>query len=118
MKVGGVSVVQLVRILRAKLNLALNQLRPARWDIRSILAADPNSPQVPPLSQTHLHYDANHGWLTECIWSCMKDWLANRLICLFLHPPVYSCMYIHPGLCPCLHPFVSSISHSCNPVYP
>ncbi|DBB12250.1 TPA: hypothetical protein ACH3X3_006354 [Trebouxia sp. C0006] len=45
MKVGGVSVVQLVRILRAKLNLALNQLRPARWDIRSILAADPNSPQ-------------------------------------------------------------------------
>ncbi len=46
MEVGGVSVVQLVRILRTKLNLALNQLRPARRDIRSILAADPNSPQV------------------------------------------------------------------------
>lgn len=46
MEVGGVSVVQLVRILRARLNLALNQLRPARWDIKSILAADPNSPQV------------------------------------------------------------------------
>ncbi|KAA6422840.1 MAG: hypothetical protein FRX49_07375 [Trebouxia sp. A1-2] len=45
MEVGGVSVVQLVRILRARLNLALNQLRPARWDIKSILAADPNSPQ-------------------------------------------------------------------------
>jgi len=59
MQVGGVSVVQLVRILRAKLNLALNQLRPALWDIRSILAADPNSPHVPPLSQTHLHRDAD-----------------------------------------------------------
>ena len=46
MEVGGVLVVQLVRILRARLNLALNQLRPARRDIRSILAEDPNSPQV------------------------------------------------------------------------
>ncbi|DBA84865.1 TPA: hypothetical protein ACH3X1_005885 [Trebouxia sp. C0004] len=45
MEVGGVSVVQLVRILRARLHLALNQLRPARWDIKSILAADPDSPQ-------------------------------------------------------------------------
>ena len=97
MKVGGVSVVQLVRILRAKLNLALNQLRPARWDIRSILAADPNSPQVPPLSQTHLHYDADHGWLTECVWSCVKDWLANRVICLF---PSSTCvfMHVHPSM--------------------
>lgn len=40
------AVVQLVRILRARLNLALNQLRPARRDIKAILAADPNSPQV------------------------------------------------------------------------
>ena len=46
MEVGGVAVVQLVRILRARLNLSLNQLRPARRDIRAILAADPNSPQV------------------------------------------------------------------------
>ena len=46
MEVGGVAVVQLVRILRARLNLALNQLRPARRDIKAILAADPNSPQV------------------------------------------------------------------------
>ncbi|KAL3145529.1 hypothetical protein ABBQ32_003354 [Trebouxia sp. C0010 RCD-2024] len=45
MEVGGVAVVQLVRILRARLNLALNQLRPARRDIKAILAADPNSPQ-------------------------------------------------------------------------
>lgn len=59
MRVGGVSVVQLVRVLRAKLNLALNQLRPARWDIRSILADNPNSPQVHPLSQTHLHREAD-----------------------------------------------------------
>lgn len=46
MEVGGVAVVQLVRILRGRLNLALNQLRPARRDIKAILAADPNSPQV------------------------------------------------------------------------
>ena len=46
MEVGGVAVVQVVRILRARLNLALNQLRPARRDIKAILAADPNSPQV------------------------------------------------------------------------
>ena len=46
MEVGGVAVVQVVRVLRARLNLALNQLRPARRDIKAILAADPNSPQV------------------------------------------------------------------------
>lgn len=46
MEVGGVPVVQLVRFLRARLSLALNLLRPARRDIRAILAADPNSPQV------------------------------------------------------------------------
>ena len=40
------ALVQLVRIVRARLNLALNQLRPARRDIKAILAADPNSPQV------------------------------------------------------------------------
>ena len=46
MEVGGVAVVQVVRILRVRLNLALGQLRPARRDIRTILTADPNSPQV------------------------------------------------------------------------
>lgn len=51
MEVGGVSVVHLVKVLRARLNLALNQLRPARRVIKSILAADPNSPQASPMQQ-------------------------------------------------------------------
>lgn len=71
MEEGGVSVVQLIRALRARLNLALNELRPARRDIKAILASDPNSPHV-----RHLHL----GLLQSCIWAAVSFALLHLQI--------------------------------------
>jgi hypothetical protein len=106
MEVGGVSVVQLVRILRARLNLSLNQLRPARWDIKSILAADPNSPQV-------------YNWLKRTLTVMLMINLVplvlyQRLACQSTHLFVSSS--IHPSICPSIHPFIHSfVQHLSSP---
>ena len=110
MEVGGVSVVQLVRILRARLNLALNQLRPARWDIKSILAADPNSPQVHPLSQTHLHCDADDP--LSAFGAVSKTALPiDLIVCPFSHSSIYASPCMPPSIQPSIQSSVCSCVH-------
>lgn len=72
LQVGGLPMVQLVRILRARLNLALNQLRSARRDIKAILAADPNSLQVRLPSAL-----GSHAIITTTAHCCKPRELSN-----------------------------------------